>query len=103
VNRLLPTLLLLCPFSAALPQQEAAPPQKKAAPANDIFSGNVSALAADSITVERKVLTRDNEMRTFVLDAQTRVEGKLRLKARVTVRYHAYEDGQLRALHIIVR
>jgi hypothetical protein len=84
----------------ALPQETAPPPQKKASPANDIFSGTVSELTADSVTVLRRTPAGAS---TFRLDAQTRVEGNLRLKARVTVRYETGEDGQLHALHIIVR
>ena len=94
-------LLALVPLGAALPQQS--PPQKKTAPANDIFSGTVTELAADSITVVRQVPAHDSVTRKFALDGQTKVEGKLRVKARVTVRYRTGEDGELQALHIIVR
>jgi hypothetical protein len=84
-------------------QDAATPPSKTAPPANDIFSGTVSELASDSITVIRKAPARDAGARKFVLDAQTKVEGKLKVKARVTVRYQADDEGQLHALHIIVR
>jgi len=108
VTRLLSVLLLslalpfctMTPFGTTLAQDTAAP---KNAPANDIFSGTVSELTPDSITVVRKPPARDAGARKFLLDSQTKVEGKLRVKARVTVRCHADEDGQLRALHIIVR
>jgi len=90
-------------IAPGMAQDTVAPPLKKSLPANDIFSGTVSELTADSITVVRKVPARDAGASKFLLDAQTKVEGKLRVKARVTVRYHAEEDGQLRALHIIVR
>ena len=84
-------------------QDAAAPPSKTTQPANDIFSGTVSELAPDSITVIRKAPARDAGARKFLLDGQTKVEGKLRVKARVTVRYQADDEGQLHALHIIVR
>jgi hypothetical protein len=84
-------------------QQDAAAPPSKTTPANDIFSGTVSELASDSITVIRKAPARDAGARKFLLDAQTKVEGKLKVKARVTVRYQADDEGQLHALHIIVR
>lgn len=84
-------------------QDTSAPPAKKSAPANDIFSGTVSELTADSLTVVRKAPARGPGTSKFLLDAQTKVEGKLRVKARVTVRFQADEDGQLHALHIIVR
>jgi hypothetical protein len=108
VTRFLSALLVwlaltLGTFAAGMAQDAAPPPVKKSLPANDIFSGTVSELTVDSITVVRKVPARDAGASKFLLDAQTKVEGKLRVKARVTVRYHADEDGQLRALHIIVR
>jgi len=85
------------------PPPQNPPPQKKAAPANDIFSGTVSELTADSVTVIRRTPARDAGASRFRLDSQTKVEGNLRLKASVTVRYQTDEDGQLHALHIIVR
>lgn len=82
-----------------LPAQNA----PKKTPENDIFSGNVAELNPESVTVERTALLRDTVKRTFVLDSQTVVEGKLKLKARVSVRYSTDENGQFHALHIIVR
>jgi hypothetical protein len=108
VNRFLSALLLslaltLGATATGVAQDTSAPPVKKSLPANDIFSGTVSELTADSITVVRKVPARDAGASKFLLDAQTKVEGKLRVKARVTVRYQADDEGQLHALHIIVR
>ena len=89
---------------ATAPCQETSAPQaKKNPPANEIFSGTVSELTTDSITVVRKAPARGAGASKFLLDSQTKVEGKLRVKARVTVRFQSDEDGQLRALHIIVR
>ena len=100
-------LLTLQPLATAMPRQESAPgvqePAKKATPADDIFSGTVTALTDDSVTVVRKVPARDAVTQKFARDAQTKVEGRLKLKARVSVRYETAEDGQLRAVHIIVR
>jgi hypothetical protein len=108
VNRLLcVALVTLSAFASGSYAQESTPPaqnipaQKK--PSNDVFSGSVTELTADSVTVVRKVPARDPVARKFVLDAQTKVEGHLHLKARVTVRYEAAEDGILHAQHIIVR
>jgi hypothetical protein len=75
----------------------------KTAPAADIFSGTVTKLTQDSISVVRKVPGHDAVTRSFVRDAQTKVEGKLRERARVTVRYKAGEDAALVAVYIIVR
>jgi hypothetical protein len=103
-------LALLVPLGPAQPQESAPPPPTPApAPAprtaasNDIFSGNVIELSSEAITVERTALLRDSVKRTFILDTQTTVEGKLKLRARVSVRFAADENGQFHALHIIVR
>jgi hypothetical protein len=104
VNRITVALALaLLGAPEAAPSQDPPPPAPKKAPANDIFSGTVTELSAEAVTVERTALLRDSVKRTFVLDSQTVVEGKLRAKARVTVRYLTDESGQVHALHIIVR
>jgi hypothetical protein len=90
-------------YSAPPPLQETAPQGRKSAPANDIFSGTVAELTSDAVTVVRSGAASNEGSRKFALDSQTRVEGKLRTGARVTVRYHAGDDGELKALHIIVR
>jgi hypothetical protein len=71
-------------------------------PRSEFFSGIVTALADDHITVFKTVLGKNSETRTFLITPETRVEGKLRMKTRVTVRYTHEEDDD-RALHIIVR
>ena len=54
------------------------------------------------MTVLKAVRGKTPETLTFLISKDTRVEGKLRMKARVTVRYADDEDGH-RAVHIIVR
>ena len=78
-------------------------PRKNAVPAADIFSGTVTRVTDQSITVVRKVLGKPPVTREFSRDAGTTVEGKLGVKARVTVRYKAGEEDGFVALHIIVR
>ena len=56
----------------------------------------------EKLTVLKTVLGKTSETRTFLITKETRIEGKLKLKARVTVRY-THEDEGYRALHIIVR
>jgi hypothetical protein len=90
--------------SARLPAQTSgSPAPKKAAPAAEIFSGTVTKLTGESVTVVRKVPGHDAVTREFVRDAQTKVEGKLRERVRVTVRYMAGDDGGFVAVYIIVR
>ena len=93
---------LLAP-AASLRAQEPPVPAPHKAPANNIFSGTVTQLSAESVTVERTALLRETVRRTLILDAQTVVEGTLKEKARVSVRYTTDENGQFHALHIIVR
>jgi hypothetical protein len=72
-------------------------------PSADIFSGTVTRLTDRSVTVVRKVPGQPPVTREFARDSTTTVEGKLRNKARITVRYKALDDGGFAAVHIIVR
>jgi hypothetical protein len=73
------------------------------APTTDqFFSGSITDLTDKSLTVNRTVLGKQNSTRSFLITPETRVEGKLRIHARVTVRYVASADGD-RAVHILVR
>ena len=69
---------------------------------NGFFSGFVSELTPNSLTVSRKGPNRENVQRVFLMNAQTKVEGRLRVNARVTVRFEPSPDGD-RAIRIIVR
>ena len=93
--------LLLLSLVAFIPvrAQDNAPSEQ---PRSEFFSGVVTTLAEDRITVFKTVLGKSSETRTFLITPETRVEGKLRMKVRVTVRYTREEQGE-RALHIIVR
>lgn len=71
--------------------------------ANDIFSGTVTATTGDSLVVVRKVPAHADEPRTFVVDKDTKIEGRLRTNARVTVRFKADAEGAQHALRVIVR
>lgn len=88
---------------AAQPAPSAKSTSQKAPQANDIFSGTISAATADSVTVVRKVPARADENRVFVIDQDTKIEGKLKVDARVSVRFKADGDGAIHALRIIVR
>ncbi len=71
-------------------------------PQPQFFSGTITALSDTEVTVIRTVLGKNSATRTFVLTPETRIEGKPKVKARVTVRYIPDENGD-RAVHIIVR
>ena len=95
-------MLTVCAIAAS-PGYAQGPVPKAAEPAShDFFSGAITALNPDSITVIRKGLGKDSVTRTFVVDSATTIEGRLRVKAKVTVRFAPSDNGD-RAVHIIVR
>ena len=87
--------LVLRPLSADEPSPGAT---KKA---DAFFAGTVVEWTPEKITVTRTVLGKP-ENRSFVMTADTKIEGRLRAKVRVTVRYTSDEDGDT-ATMIIVR
>lgn len=104
--RFLFVAILASQMAFLLTGQQAAQSAKattKTVPANDIFSGTVTAFVPQSLTVVRKVPARPDEFRQFVIDKDTKVEGRLRVNARVTVRFKADSDGAIHALRVIVR
>ena len=78
------------------------PVPSQAGHADAFFSGTVVELASTKLTVSRAVLGKPAEKRSFVLNGDTKVEGKLAARTRVTVRYTASEQGDV-ALSILVR
>jgi hypothetical protein len=78
-------------------------PKPQPAPTPDrYFSGTVVSHDADSLTVSRTVLGRNQVSRSFVLVPETVIEGELKERSRVTVEYVTREDVR-QATHIIVR
>ena len=66
------------------------------------FSGVVTELTAEQVTISRAILGKEPERRTFAIRRDTRIEGKLKNKSRVTVRFAAGESGEV-AVSIVVR
>lgn len=97
----LPLLLVLAPVSILARPQD--PTEKKAegAQPDTFFAGTVVEFNSQTITVSRVNLGK-TEKRVFRVTADTKYEGKLKTKVRVTVRYVTSEDGETAAL-IIVR
>jgi hypothetical protein len=89
------TGLALRPLSADEPSTAAA---KKA---DAFFAGTVVEWTEEKITLTRTVLGKP-ENRSFVMTADTKIEGRLRAKIRVTVRYTSDDNGDT-ATMIIVR
>lgn len=69
--------------------------------ADTFFAGNVAQFSAETIIVGRTVRGKA-ESRTFSVTPQTKIEGKLAVKVRVTVRYITDDDGDTATL-IVVR
>jgi hypothetical protein len=76
--------------------------QKPPRPQESFFSGNVVSFDSTKVTVTRRTLTLSWVTRTFLLDSDTRIEGTLKAKARVTIKFEKTGEGD-RAIHIIVR
>ena len=83
-----------------LPGQDDPPAEVQAQ--DQFFAGNVTAISDSSITVTRTVLGKESTVHTFIITAETHIEGNPKLKSKVTVRFTSGEEGD-RAVRIIVR
>jgi hypothetical protein len=68
----------------------------------EFVSGTITDLPPGRIIVNRAVLGKPPEDRTFLITAETKVEGTLKNNARVTVGFKPTEEGDV-AMRIIVR
>lgn len=93
-------LLALASHSTALLAFEQDPPAE--AP-SEFVSGIVVDLPAGKLVVNRALVGQAPEHHTFTLTPETKVEGKLRVQARVTVGYKTTESGETVAVRVIVR
>ena len=93
-------LVLLAPLAALA--QEAPEEPKPAGPKYEFCSGTVVDLSEESITVRRTLASREYEERRFVINAETKVEGTLKIDGRVTVGFVKTEEGEI-ARRILVR
>jgi hypothetical protein len=59
----------------------------------ETFSGIIVELSDTQLTVSRSILGKPPENRTFTIRPDTRVEGKLRVKLKVTVGFVTTTDG----------
>lgn len=90
---------MLCAVPVAQPQE---PPQTTK-PEQEFVSGTIADLPPGKIVVNRAVLGKPAENLTFTITPETKIEGQLRVKARVTVGYTTTETGESIAVRIIVR
>ena len=68
----------------------------------EFVSGTITEVSAERIIVNRSVMSKAAENRTFLITGDTKIEGKLRAKARVTVGFKTTDEGDV-AVRIIVR
>jgi len=71
-------------------------------PYDETFSGPVVEITASKIVVSRSILGKPPEKRTFAIKVDTRIEGKLRVRAKVTVGFVTNDEGDVARL-IVVR
>jgi hypothetical protein len=100
VARLLAFVLLCLALSAQ--DLNTPPPESQSGRPDAFFSGTVVDYSTDRLTVSRTILGRPAEQRSFVITSDTKIEGKLSDKSRVTVRYRVTEDGDV-AVSVLVR
>jgi hypothetical protein len=94
-------LIVILGLAAQNESPKREPEPQPAEQADQYFSGVIVALSGDRLTVSRTVLGATSS-RTFLIGAETQIEGKLAVKARVTVKY-VTKDEEERAVHILVR
>jgi hypothetical protein len=99
----LAAVLVALGFSALACAGPAGSQKPAAVSAEEIFSGTVTQFTDRSLTVVHKVPGQPPVTREFVRDGKTTIEGNLRSRARVTVRYRALDNGGFVAVHVIVR
>lgn len=68
----------------------------------EFVSGIIADLPPGRIVVNRAVVGKPPENRTFLITAETKIEGRLRIRARVTVGFKPSDEGDV-AVRIIVR
>jgi hypothetical protein len=91
-------MIALCALGQNQPGQQT----QEQPPAEQYFSGTVVSFEAPKVTVARTVLGKNSSSRYFTITGDTLIEGKLKVKVRVTVQYITKDEVDY-AVHIIVR
>ena len=68
---------------------------------DETFSGLIVELSPTKITVSRSILGKPAEKCTFGIKPDTRVEGKLRVRAKVTVGFVTTDEGDIARLVVV--
>jgi hypothetical protein len=96
-----PLWLAMAPLSEMARPQDPTEKKIEEPKPDTFFAGTVLEFTPEKITVSRVVLGK-TEKRVFRITPDTKCEGKLKAKVRVTVRYISGDDGETAEL-IIVR
>jgi len=91
-----------CAFLQNQPAPQAQEPPPAEQSGDQYFSGTVVSYAGEKVSVARTVPRANGSSRDFMITRDTEIEGKLRVKVRVTVQYVVKDDVDY-AIHIIVR
>jgi hypothetical protein len=65
------------------------------------FSGPIIEITETKITVSRSILGKPAEKRSFAIKSDTRIEGKLKVRVKVTVGYVTTDDGDVARLVVV--
>jgi hypothetical protein len=95
-------MVVLCAYSQTVPTPQTQEPPPAEQPTEEYFSGIVVSYTEETVTVARTILGKSSSSRHFAITSETQIEGKLKVKVRVTVKY-VTKDEVDHALHIIVR
>jgi hypothetical protein len=98
---LLKRLILVSLVACGVVSLHAQDPEPIPEQEREYVSGNVIEISDTKIVVDRVALGKA-EIRTFVITAETVIEGRLRNAARVTVGFKPTDEGDI-AIRIIVR
>src|SRR3954466_3063634 len=63
-------------------------------PPYEFVSGTITDLPPGKIVITRSLLGKAPENRTFTVTGDTKIEGKLRIRARVTVGFKPSDEGE---------
>lgn len=91
--------VFLAAFLACAPvvRAQEEPPGKTQPAYDDTFAGPIVELSASKVTVSRNVLGK-KEKRTFLIKTDTRIDGKLKVKEKVTVGFVTTDEGDIARL-----
>ena len=95
-------LLLGALFVQAQPPESDNPAPPEVPPKAQFFSGSVTTLDHQEITITRSLVGKGTETRTFLIKPETKISKSVKPKTRVTVRYQHLREGDI-ALEVQVR